>query len=1056
MASTRSARSRRARGAVPTATVAICAIIPLVLGPAHAAIPIYGGDVNQYADECACELGGGEVGYMPIGVMPSDAQEIPVFWNQKRITFEQTTPGDWEFLFDGKPGQAKEICSGGGNEGLPCMADSDCPGGTCPTAGYPDAANIVGRITNTAALKCDYWSHINGPTTEMSPTGGCVPGQRQLQTQTCTSGTRTGGACQSDGDCPGGACGEVVWTFAFRRVQPPQTPRCTNDATQTCLVDADCPGGAVGTCPWTPSHPNWFSVMDVNGLNPSTGGVCWFDTLGAAAQARCMGGAKNGMKCRDRAACDGAPCERSGTCVGGTSPGAFCLGDPECAGGGTCGELGGMVEREWWMRPGVSPGIPRPGGKDSAKRARALDFWDTPQVMRSGDCTQCHGNGPFLISRWMNQSEKICNGGANDTKACKRPEDCPGGTCDPTIQRAPFRAFRETYEQPFWNTARLLPDRPFFIPSQQRCANCHGSWSTASATCPGGLLAEAMTSVPFGITEASAFRLQSDIAPAMQSAGAMYEMPHPFAGTPAAWETNVRPRYNAIKPCCRVCDVGDQAGLGCENDSDCRRCKGGVDDRRPCLGAGDCTGGTCEGGVCVVPRVCGTGPRETLACLGDKDCGDCAGGTSAGRACTVASDCPGGTCVPGTCAPAGACADTAAPAPRPTFFGAHEPTPAFTPAVGIAPPDAARGFRITIHEDSCQGGGGNAVCNYTIEWTDPLDDYQAPNGYYLETVAVSSEIPDPEPPASCPAKDPAGGEVSPVGQCAGGASMGADCTDDSDCPGGTCALSSWRRHYERHGAIAECTRLAVRLCGGHCDPPRESIDAGQTVVVATTCASTHFDCYEVERKPFAPHTGVDVVDRYGASTVDLTRPKRLCAPADKRDEDPLAPLRPDHLVGYVLKQRTPKVAPIRGQRVTNQFGTIVVDLLRPDYLLVPAAKSLTGTPPALATPAVNHFKCYKVRGARTRVPAVEVRDQFGTFTIDVKQPLRLCLPADKEGEDLLGPLTALMCYKIRPSIGFPRFRGPDAPVYTSDQFGTLAPRVKHQRELCVPSEVATP
>jgi hypothetical protein len=54
-------------------------------------------DINQYADRCSAELGAGTGSYMPIGLLPtpgnfSDSQEVPVFWNQKRITFEETDP----------------------------------------------------------------------------------------------------------------------------------------------------------------------------------------------------------------------------------------------------------------------------------------------------------------------------------------------------------------------------------------------------------------------------------------------------------------------------------------------------------------------------------------------------------------------------------------------------------------------------------------------------------------------------------------------------------------------------------------------------------------------------------------------------------------------------------------------------------------------------------------------------------------------------------------------------------------------------------------------------
>jgi len=135
---------------------------------------------------------------------------------------------------------------------------------------------------------------------------------------------------------------------------------------------------------------------------------------------------------------------------------------------------------------------------------------------------------------------------------------------------------------------------------------------------------------------------------------------------------------------------------------------------------------------------------------------------------------------------------------------------------------------------------------------------------------------------------------------------------------------------------------------------------------------------------------VDLTDRFGPGTVDLLEVRRICNPADKNGEDPSAPASEEHLVGYRLKQRTPKFAPLKRVQIANQLGTITADLARPEYLLVPSAKSRAGTPPPLVAPTVDHFKCYRVRRARTRVPAVHVDDQFGSLDLAIKRPERLC------------------------------------------------------------------
>lgn len=216
-----------------------------------------------------------------------------------------------------------------------------------------------------------------------------------------------------------------------------------------------------------------------------------------------------------------------------------------------------------------------------------------------------------------------------------------------------------------------------------------------------------------------------------------------------------------------------------------------------------------------------------------------------------------------------------------------------------------------------------------------------------------------------------------------------------------------------------------------------------------------FQCYEVDDSGVGPITDVSVTDRFGSGIVDLDagKPvKRLCNPAAVGAQATAPPEDPDHLVGYVISQRTPKFAPVGGQTVVNAFGTIVVKVVRPVVLLVPSAKSLEAPPPQI-TPAIDHFQCYTVKGAKARVSHVTVVDQFGTMTLDVKRPSRLCTAVDKRGEGILDPFANLLCYTVRPAKGTNAFRGPTGPVYVANQFGPDTLAVNHGRELCLHSLV---
>ena len=63
----------------------------------------------------------------------------------------------------------------------------------------------------------------------------------------------------------------------------------------------------------------------------------------------------------------------------------------------------------------------------------------------------------------------------------------------------------------------------------------------------------------------------------------------------------------------------------------------------------------------------------------------------------------------------------------------------------------------------------------------------------------------------------------------------------------------------------------------------------------TTLPLDHFQCYEIKPKAFASITGVSVQDQFGQHTETVRFPHRLCAPADKRGEEPTAPNHPEHL-----------------------------------------------------------------------------------------------------------------------------------------------------------------
>ena len=239
--------------------------------------------------------------------------------------------------------------------------------------------------------------------------------------------------------------------------------------------------------------------------------------------------------------------------------------------------------------------------------------------------------------------------------------------------------------------------------------------------------------------------------------------------------------------------------------------------------------------------------------------------------------------------------------------------------------------------------------------------------------------------------------------------------------------------------------------------PAPASGSGMCSGTPSTCKRPdHFQCYEIKPKAFATVTGVSVEDQFGQHTETVRFPHRLCAPANKNGEDPTAPNHPDHLQGHLVSGPNVKVANLT---VTNsQFGTLKLDIVKPDILMVPTLKSLDPNklPEPLTDPVVDHFQCYKAKRSKgspkfQKILGVNVQDQFGTATLDLLKPIRLCAPANKNGEDPTAPQHPfhLLCYKTKNSaFGMKQ-------AFTNDQFGSAQPLLIHRRELCVPSTKST-
>jgi len=257
-------------------------------------------------------------------------------------------------------------------------------------------------------------------------------------------------------------------------------------------------------------------------------------------------------------------------------------------------------------------------------------------------------------------------------------------------------------------------------------------------------------------------------------------------------------------------------------------------------------------------------------------------------------------------------------------------------------------------------------------------------------------------------------------------------------------------------ATGECETTGVVMCDDN-DPCTDDMcnpATGQCVSTPNNnpaCVGLrHFQCYEI--KPFAfARRSASVEDQFVDAPVDVRAPNHLCAPSDKNGEDPTAPADPQHLAGFPATGSSPRVTNVQ---VTNQFGTVALDLVRRTLLLVPTAKNLT-SPPGPLPPTVDHFQCYLVRRSAgaprfTPITGVAATDQFGAHGLDLRRPKVLCVPANKNDEDPTAPSHSqgLLCYKTKQRVRF----GEQTP-FIDNQFLAQQVEIVRRIEFCVPSTI---
>jgi len=305
---------------------------------------------------------------------------------------------------------------------------------------------------------------------------------------------------------------------------------------------------------------------------------------------------------------------------------------------------------------------------------------------------------------------------------------------------------------------------------------------------------------------------------------------------------------------------------------------------------------------------------------------------------------------------------------------------------------------------------------------------------------------------------PVSGECDVAETCPGGAMQ--PCPADGFKPNGTQCLGTNNNNCLNTCTAGACTPHVVPNCCGNgtldtgelCDDGNQA--NGDQCSNACRLEMDDFQCYRMRVvEPQATIPSLSLVDQFSVLIRNVIRPVIICNPTNRDGQSPNAPTHADHFEGYQINRQIPHplFTAIRNVKVVDEFGTNFVDLVRPLRTLVPTALEMSSLPGPLANPAVDHFTCYKVKRSvgtpRFSARTVSLADEFRSESVRVTRPVKLCAPADVNGNQPGADthLAHLMCYRIRKS-----FRSVGR-VFSNNEFGPSTLYPTRRDELCVPA-----
>ncbi len=150
---------------------------------------------------------------------------------------------------------------------------------------------------------------------------------------------------------------------------------------------------------------------------------------------------------------------------------------------------------------------------------------------------------------------------------------------------------------------------------------------------------------------------------------------------------------------------------------------------------------------------------------------------------------------------------------------------------------------------------------------------------------------------------------------------------------------------------------------------------------------------------------------------------------------------PDHQQCYEVK---PASFPPVSVQAQDEFGTLTLSLRFPHRLCAPADKNGEGI-----HDSTGHLTGYLAKGSFSKVLDLTVVDQFGTHELDVVRPVLFLVPTSKDGVQQQQSLDHFTCYKVTRAQGAAKFT--PGSVSVSDQFETVTETLLKPVTLCTPA-----